>query len=83
MTREVVSVKEMATLVEIADLAEKEKIERVPVVHEGKIVGIVSRADLLKVLSIGGIKTSDKERDRTIRRQLLAEAAGAEMGGSQ
>jgi osmotically-inducible protein OsmY len=45
----------------------------VPVVHDGKIVGIVSRADLLKVLASGGAETADEEQDRAIRRQLLAE----------
>ena len=73
MTREVFSVDEMATLGEIADLLEEKKIKRVPVVHDGKIVGIVSRADLLKVLTSGGAVTEDEEQDRTIRRLLLAE----------
>ena len=73
MTREVFSVEELATLGEIADLLETKHIKRVPVVHDGKIIGIVSRADLLKVLASGGVKTADEERDRTIRRQLLAE----------
>jgi len=73
MTREVFSVKETATLGEIADLLEAKRIKRVPVVHDGKIVGIVSRADLLKVLASGGTKTADEEQDRMIRRQLLAE----------
>ena len=73
MTREVFSVEELATLGEIADLLETKHIKRVPVVHDGKIVGIVSRADLLKVLASGGVKRADEERDGTIRRQLLAE----------
>jgi len=73
MTREVFSVEELATLGEIADLLETKHIKRVPVVHDGKIVGIVSRADLLKVLAGGGAKTAHEEQDRTIRAQLLAE----------
>src|SRR5271169_2170487 len=73
MTREVFSVDEMATLGEITDLLEAKKIKRVPVVHDGKIVGIVSRADLLKVLTSGGAGTEDEEQDRTIRRLLIAE----------
>ena len=73
MTREVFTVEAAATLGEIADLLEARKIKRVPVVHDGKIVGIVSRADLLKVLASGGIGTPDEEADRTIRLQLLAE----------
>jgi CBS domain-containing protein len=73
MTREVFTVEAAATLGEIADLLEARKIKRVPVVHDGKVVGIVSRADLLKVLASGGIGTPDEEADRTIRLQLLAE----------
>jgi CBS domain-containing protein len=73
MTREVFSVDEMATLGEIADLLEAKKIKRVPVVYDGKIVGIVSRADLLKVLAMGGTATAHEEQDRTIRTRLLAE----------
>jgi CBS domain-containing protein len=73
MTREVESVEEMATLGEIADLLETKQIKRVPVVHNEKIVGIVSRADLLQVLASGGAKSTDDERDRTIRAQLIAE----------
>jgi CBS domain-containing protein len=73
MTREVVSVDEMATLADIADLLEANRIKRVPVVDDGKIVGIVSRADLLKVLASGGAGTEHEEQDRTIRRLLLAE----------
>ena len=73
MTREVFTVDAAATLGEIADLLEARKIKRVPVVHDGKVVGIVSRADLLKVLASGGIGTPDEEADRTIRLQLLVE----------
>jgi CBS-domain-containing membrane protein len=73
MTHEVFSVDEMATLGEIADLLEEKRIKRVPVVHDGKIVGIVSRADLLKVLASGGAGTEDEEQDQTIHRLLLAE----------
>src|SRR6516225_4608411 len=73
MTRELFTVDEMATLGEIADLLEAKEIKRVPVVHDGKIVGIVSRADLLQVLASGGAKTADEEQDGAIRRQLLAE----------
>ena len=73
MTREVFSVGEMATLGEIADLLETKHVKRVPVMHDGKIVGIVSRADLLKVLASGGTKTAHEEKDRTIRARLLAE----------
>ena len=73
MTREVVSVEELASLGEIAELMETRRIKRVPVVRDGKIVGIVSRADLLQVLASGGVATAAEESDRLIRRTLLAE----------
>jgi len=73
MTREVVSVGELTSLSEIAELMETKRIKRLPVVHDGKIVGIVSRADLLQVLASGGAITADEEGDRLIRERLLAE----------
>ena len=73
MTCEVFTVDEAATLGEIADLMEAKKVRRVPVMHDGQVVGLVSRADLLKVLTSGGAETADEEQDRAIRRQLLAE----------
>jgi CBS domain-containing protein len=45
----------------------------VPVVHDGKLVGFVSRADLLRVLASGGANLPDDDRDRPIRSRLLAE----------
>src|SRR5271166_4156259 len=66
MTREVVSVGELATLAEIAELMETKRIKRVPVVHDGKIAGIVSRADLLQVLASGGAATANEDGDRLI-----------------
>ena len=80
MTREVVSVGESATLAEIAELMETKRIKRVPVVHEGKIVGIISRADLLQVLASGG--TSNEDNDRLIRERLLAKLRTQEWASS-
>ncbi|MBV8131530.1 MAG: CBS domain-containing protein [Alphaproteobacteria bacterium] len=73
MTREVVSVGELASLGEIAELMETKRIKRVPVAHDGKIIGIVSRADLLQVLASGGATPANEDSDRLIRERLLAE----------
>jgi CBS domain-containing protein len=73
MTGEVFSVGELVTLAKIAELTETRQIERVKVVHDGKIVGIVSRADLLQVLASGGATSADENSDRLIRERLLAE----------
>ena len=51
MTRPVVSVADSTDVGEIADLMEKWNIKRVPVMHNDKLVGIVSRRDLLRVFS--------------------------------
>jgi CBS domain-containing protein len=52
MTRNVHRVAEDATLGEIARLLEEHSIKRVPVVTDGKLVGIVSRANLLRGLAV-------------------------------
>jgi CBS domain-containing protein len=72
MTREVVSVGELASLGEIAELMETKRIKRVPVEQDGKIVGIVSRADLLQLLASGGVTSANEDNDRLIRERLLA-----------
>jgi len=73
MTRDVVTVDESATLGEIADLMEQHRIKRVPVRHDRKLVGIVSRSDLLRVLPSGAASVSDEDTDRSIRNRLLTE----------
>ncbi len=74
MTREVVTVTEETPITTIAELLEKRRIKRVPVVRDGRIVGIVSRADLLRALAVRGVKSMvpETQGDRAIRDQLLA-----------
>ena len=50
MTRKVVTASEDTTLRELVDLMERHNIKRVPIVREDVLVGIVSRADVLKAL---------------------------------
>jgi CBS domain-containing protein len=75
MTRDVVSVECRTELAEIATLFETKRIKRVPVIRDGQLVGIVSRASLVRALAAsGGTGTSATESDdRGIRRQLLSE----------
>jgi len=51
MTSPVHTVAEDAPLEEIATLLTDRKIKRVPVVREGKLVGVVSRADVVRALA--------------------------------
>jgi CBS domain-containing protein len=48
MTRDVLNVDEDTRLDEIADLFIGHRIRRVPVVRDGRLVGVVSRPDLLR-----------------------------------
>ncbi len=54
MTRDVVTADEHAELKEIAGLMQRRGIKRVPIVRDGKVVGIVSRANLLQGLVARG-----------------------------
>lgn len=50
MTEKVVSVSEETEINKIAQLMLEHNIKRVPVVKDGKVVGIISRADIMKLL---------------------------------
>ena len=78
MTREVITVSDTTELAEIANLLETKRIKRVPVVRDSKLVGIVSRANLVRALAaVGSQLTGDiAADDRTIRERLLAELRG-------
>ena len=51
MTRYVVSVRDDAELRDVADILDKRRIKRVPVVKEDRLVGIITRGDLVRALS--------------------------------
>jgi len=53
MSTEVISVNEETAASEIALLLTERKIKRVPVVQDGKLVGIVSRADIVHAVAQG------------------------------
>lgn len=72
MTENVITVSEDTPLSEIAALLEKHRIKRVPVVREGKLVGIVSRANLLQGLAASRPAAAAKREDQEIRDALLA-----------
>ncbi|KAB2864918.1 MAG: CBS domain-containing protein, partial [Bauldia sp.] len=73
MTRQVVSVTEDTPLAAIAGILEKYRIKRVPVVRGGKLVGIVSRADLVRALLAGRpAPAAGTASDQDIRDHFLA-----------
>ena len=75
MTRKVFSVTEATPVADIALLLETNRIKRVPVVRDGKLVGIVSRANLVRALAmtIDDAPSGAEADDRRIRDKLLAE----------
>jgi CBS domain-containing protein len=76
MTPTVVAVAPTAPLSEVADLMEERHVRRVPVVEGGKVVGIVSRANLLRAWASLPAKAAPVSGDdATIRNALLAELA--------
>jgi predicted transcriptional regulator len=74
MTEDPISVGEDAGLEEIVSVMEKRRIKRVPVVRDGRVVGIVSRANLLHALASLSKETAARPAgDADIRKALLAE----------
>lgn len=68
MTPTVVSVREDATLAEVANTLERNRIKRVPVMRDGKMVGIISRANLLQALATAGSREAKAPAgDRALR----------------
>lgn len=53
MTAPVVTATDDASLPELADLVTGKKVKRLPILHNGALVGIVSRADLVRALARG------------------------------
>jgi len=50
MSRHVISVRDDADLRDVADILDSHRIKRVPVLHDGRLVGIISRRDLVRAL---------------------------------
>jgi CBS domain-containing protein len=72
MTEDLVTVGEEATVAHIAHLMEERGIRRVLVVGEGRLRGIVSRADLLRALVTPATSGAEELCDDRIRRAVLA-----------
>jgi CBS domain-containing protein len=77
MTRPVISVMADTPIEEIVSLFETRRIRRVPVLRDGKLIGIVSRADLVQVLAARARREAARREasDDTIRQCLLTELA--------
>ncbi|HET6308468.1 MAG TPA: CBS domain-containing protein [Rhodopila sp.] len=72
MTETVISIAQDAPLQDAVELMEQHRIKRLPVTADGKVVGVVSRADLLRAL-IGRARTAEPlpTDDRALRTAIL------------
>jgi CBS domain-containing protein len=72
MSSPAISVRRSTSLTQVALLLEKHRIKRVPVLDAGRLVGIVSRADLVRRLAISPDRPAPRATsDRAVRRRVL------------
>jgi CBS domain-containing protein len=78
MTTDIVTVTEETPLAEIAELMERHRIKRVPVLRDGKLTGLVSRANLIRALASVGpeLSRSITPDDSAIREAILSAMKG-------
>jgi CBS domain-containing protein len=77
MTSEVITAKPDTPLGEIAAMLERNRIKRVPIVEGGKIVGLVSRANILQALASATKKLPSltSVADSELRKKVVARLA--------
>lgn len=79
MTRGAICVAPSTPLTEVVALMEARGIKRLPVLQGRQLIGIVSRADLLRALErllpAAGASASGAQQDAAVRRALLAQLA--------
>jgi CBS domain-containing protein len=71
MSTNVIFASEDTPVSEIAALLETHRIKRVPIINDSKIVGIVSRSNLMQALASCKLAEPKSKTDRSIRIELL------------
>jgi len=67
MTRDVVSAAPETSISEIAALLVHHRIKRVPIIQDGRVVGIVSRANIVEALAGSDMRRLARSIDRNDR----------------
>ena len=70
MTHNVVTIAPDASLAEAAELMERNRVKRLPVTQEDRIIGIIARADLVRALAAAPPTKAGADDDSTIRERL-------------
>jgi CBS domain-containing protein len=78
MTRDVATIEETTSLDEIVTLMERRHVKRLPVLRDGKPVGIVSRANLLRALAGLVARPAAASNDDAALTRVLAAALAQE-----
>lgn len=73
MSTKIISVSPETPLPEIARMLEKNRVKRVPVLSDGKLLGIVSRSNLLRGLAAASPEAPVAADDRSIGEAISAE----------
>jgi len=73
MTKDPIRVTPETEIAEIAEIMQKKRIKRLPVVAGGALVGVISRSNLLGALSLKLISAGKKSTDETISDYIRAE----------
>jgi CBS domain-containing protein len=72
MTRRVITAAPDTPVAEIAAKLERNRIKRVPIVDNGKVVGIVCRSDVLKLVAGAEPQSAAVTTDDSLREKILA-----------
>ena len=73
MSRDIQTTTEGTALADVVKIMERHRVKRLPVLREGKLVGIVTRRDMLRLLATGTAVTPMSVDDRKIGENLVAE----------
>ncbi len=71
MSRYIVSVSDTASLAEVADLLDVNDLKRVPVMRDGKLVGMITRGDLVRALASPQASAEPLPADNAAVQRLL------------
>jgi CBS domain-containing protein len=71
MRTRIITISETTSIAAAAKLFHKHQLKRLPVLRDGRLVGIITRSDLLKVLASPRATPRISLDDRTIRQRLI------------
>ncbi len=84
MVRHVVCVGPDTPAEQIADIMRRKKVKRVPVTENGKLIGIVSRADIVQMVALGSADTAPgPHSDNEIQAEILERLSNEPWAATQ